>query len=467
MYYDNFLKLCGYEPTEIEEQRPRIEKAFEKLKLVPQDFTRAEERVREYFDTELVSMRKMLGLWVQSLIDLILAKEEGKKLVYTMMPPMVLVQNAMAMTSKDVYVTAPDILLSYTHVAFLGKADPIFEAAEKDLLPMASANCGGIKLKLGAISLGLIPMPDLLISSGFVCDQTPKVDEILNERYGIPAVYIDGTLDEDKTNWLETKNIRVEYLVQESKQALARFQEITGCVVKDETVQRANSLARDLRVHCKKIAELIRDADPPPIGFNNIAALFRAANWLVNPTTYNKIEGILDLCYRELNERIIKGYGVVPKGAPRVAILKVCGDPAVVHRIEKSGLAVVSDNTGIIAPKREQYRSNFEDFWHQGVELFVRMGVGYAGRQVELFKDLNLDGVIINYPIGCRDQCISPMKVRALVTKELGIPALLLEFDHVETRVYSADMIMTRVEPFAEMLKEIKAAKLKRAAKPG
>ena len=92
----------------------------------------------------------MLGLWIQSLIDLVLAKEEGKKLVYTMMPPMVLVQNAMAMASKDVYVTAPDILLSYTHVGFFGKANPIFEAAEGDLLPMASANCGGIKLKLGA-----------------------------------------------------------------------------------------------------------------------------------------------------------------------------------------------------------------------------------------------------------------------------------------------------------------------------
>jgi benzoyl-CoA reductase/2-hydroxyglutaryl-CoA dehydratase subunit BcrC/BadD/HgdB len=112
-----------------------------------------------------------------------------------------------------------------------------------------------------------------------------------------------------------------------------------------------------------------------------------------------------------------------------------------------------------MAPKREEFQSKYEDFWYQGIELFVRMGVGYPSRQVEFFGDLNIDGVIYNYPVGCRDQCISPMKVRDVLTRELGIPVLLLEFDHVETRLYSAESIINRVEPFAEMLKEIKAAK--------
>jgi benzoyl-CoA reductase/2-hydroxyglutaryl-CoA dehydratase subunit BcrC/BadD/HgdB len=459
MYYDNFLKLCGYELEGIEKQRPRLEKVFEKLELTNEDLQKAEGRVREYFDTELASIRKMLGLYFQSLVDIVLAKEEGKKLVCTMMPPLVLVQNAMVMASKDVYVTAPDILLSYTHGALLGKFAPILETAEEDLLPITSAYCGGIKANLGAISMGIIPRPDLLVASAFVCDQTPKVDEILGERYGIPVIYIDGTLDEEKTNWLETTDRRVEYLVQEAKHALERFQEVTGCVVTEEMVQNANLRARNLRLRSKKIADLIRNADPPPTGFNNIAALFRAANWLANPTTYGKVEEILELCYLELNDRINRGYGCVPKGAPRVGILKVCCDPVLVHRIEKAGLAVVADNTGIIAPNREEFQSKYEDFWYQGIELFVRMGVGYAARQVELFRDLNLDGVILNYPIGCRDQCISPFKVKQLLTKELGIPVLAVEFDHVETRVFSADFVMSRIEPFAEMLKEVKAAK--------
>ena len=114
MSYEVFLELCGYEKDEVKAQEKRIERAIEKLRFRPDDFERAEQRMREYFDVDLISMRKMLGLWFRSLIDVVLAREEGKKLVYTMMPPLVLLQNAMTMASTELYVTAPDILLSYT-----------------------------------------------------------------------------------------------------------------------------------------------------------------------------------------------------------------------------------------------------------------------------------------------------------------------------------------------------------------
>jgi len=459
MSYRAFLELCGYEKDEINQQGRRIEKAIEKLRLGPEDFRRAEQRMKDYFDTDLKSIRRMLGLWFRSLTDVVVAREEGKNLVYTMMPPLVLVQNAMTMASKDLYVTAPDILLSYTHGAIFGNLAPILEVAERDLLPLASMYCGGIKAKLGAISEGILPLPDVEVASGFVCDQTPKIDEILNERYNIPVIYIDGTLDEEKGRWTEGYERRLEYLLQEAKNALKEFEKITGCTVSDDMLEKANLRARELRLRCKKIAELYYKADPLPTAFNNIAALFRAANWLVNPSTYGQVEEILDLCYEELSDRVKKGQGPLAKGAPRVAVLKVCCDPVIVDRIEKCGLAVVADNTGIIAPKQENFSSKYEDFWHQGIELFLRMGVGCAARQVEMFRDIGLDGIILNYPVGCRDQCVGPMKVREIVGKDLGIPCVLLDFDHVETRLYSADVIASRVEPFAEMLKEIKAAK--------
>ena len=464
MDYENFLTLCGYDKKEVEEQRKRIELGIEKLGLTQEDFLRAEKRMNDYFDVDLLSMRKMLGLWFKSLLDIVLAREEGKKLVYTMMPPLVLLQNAMTMVSTDLLVTAPDILLNYTFGAIFGNQDPLMETAERDLLPMASAHCGGPKALLAAVSEGILPLPDVMMASGFVCDQTPKIDEIINERHNVPVIYIDGVLDEEKGRWDAGYERRLEYLLQEGKNAIIQLEEITGFKVTDEQLERANERARDLRVRSKKIAELYFKSDPPPTGFNNIAALFRAANWLVNPSTYNHVEKIMDLCYEELKERIAKGQGVVEKGAPRVAMLKVCVDPVIVDRIEKIGLAVVADNTGVIVPKKEEFKSKYDDFWHQGIELFIRMGVGCAARQVEIFKDISqmggLDGLILNYPIGCRDQCVGPMKVQDMINKELGIPCLLLDFDHVETRTYSADVIASRVEPFAEMLKQKKMAKM-------
>jgi len=86
--YSELFKLCGFEPEEIERERPRIDRAFQKLEIGPKDIARGEERLRKYFDVELLGVRKLMGIWLKILIDLVLAREEGKKLIYPSFPPL-------------------------------------------------------------------------------------------------------------------------------------------------------------------------------------------------------------------------------------------------------------------------------------------------------------------------------------------------------------------------------------------
>ena len=81
-YYDDLLALCGFEKQEIDQERSRIENVFQKLELGPADMTIAEKWVMENHNIELNGVRKLLGLWLKELFDLVLAKEEGKKLLY-------------------------------------------------------------------------------------------------------------------------------------------------------------------------------------------------------------------------------------------------------------------------------------------------------------------------------------------------------------------------------------------------
>ena len=46
--YTQLLALCGYEPEEIKEQRPRIDRAFEKLGINEEDIKRGEARIQKY-----------------------------------------------------------------------------------------------------------------------------------------------------------------------------------------------------------------------------------------------------------------------------------------------------------------------------------------------------------------------------------------------------------------------------------
>ena len=86
-YYDELLEVCGFTVEEIDQERYRIEKAFRKLELGPEDMARAVTWVSYNHDVELAGVRMMLGIWLKELIDLVLAKDEGKKLVYFGFPP--------------------------------------------------------------------------------------------------------------------------------------------------------------------------------------------------------------------------------------------------------------------------------------------------------------------------------------------------------------------------------------------
>ena len=136
------LQLCGFEVEEIERERSRIDRAFEKLELRPADIERAEARVNRCFDTSLEGVRKSLGIWMKQLIDLVLAREEGRKIVYPSYPIIPMIGLALNLVSDEIYCQSPEIVLDVAMGQILGKIDPILEAAEAQGLPFRSDQRG-------------------------------------------------------------------------------------------------------------------------------------------------------------------------------------------------------------------------------------------------------------------------------------------------------------------------------------
>lgn len=463
MYYDELLKLCGYEPEEIEKERPRVEKAFEKAGLTPEDIDRGEKRVREYFDIELIGMRKILGLWLKNLIDLVLAREERKKIVYPSWPPFPQVMSAMAMTSKDIYVSAPESVLDLTMGMMFDKINPFLEAAEGDLLPPGLANCSFLQARLGGILKGVVPVPDLLVPSANLCDQTPKLDELIGQIYGVPVVYLEAVHDEMGENWPVSSDRRVKNAAQEARQAIAKFEEVTKCKVTDEELAARHRRHVNMFMGYMQIQELMR-ADPVPISQLDLGTAFYLILTLTTTTAFTDMREIFDILYKEVKERVDKGIGVMPKGSPKVMIcLPWFTDPSIIRMIENAGLAVVA-HVGLEPAEQVKIGKRFEDRWDRSVNINIRSGVrycsfGFARFYEEMCKDWNVDGAIISFLFSCRAFAIPNLKAKEMITKELGIPTLILESDVYDTRDYSAESMRTRVETFAEILRASKDTK--------
>ena len=58
MYYADVLKLCGWEESELGQEKARLDEAFSILGLGPAELKHAEGWIKDNYDTELLGIRK-------------------------------------------------------------------------------------------------------------------------------------------------------------------------------------------------------------------------------------------------------------------------------------------------------------------------------------------------------------------------------------------------------------------------
>jgi hypothetical protein len=462
-YYDELLKLCGFEDNEIENERPRIEKTFQKIGLDAEDMRRAEKWVTEQHDIELPGMRKVMRVWLLELFDLVLAKEEGKRCVYYGYPSIMGPGAAIKAASKegDLWVGCPDVVLCHTLGQIFNKLTPVLEAAEERGLPPGHGLCSLQQIRNGGLALGIVPIPDLVTGSSYFCDMGSKADELLHEIYGHRAIYVDGCLD---GQWGELSTYhpeKVEFFGAQINKLFDTVKEVLGVEVNKGAFGKAMFMRSELH---SKIAELgqLMTADPLPISDveSSMAIQLLAAS---TGRAMTDGPGAIDMLCLGVKERVDKGIGVVEKGAPRVLnFFPPFSDPRIAHMMEKAGLAVSMGVSN--PPPQEPEAPTFPTLGEELAYQAIGTGGGYhsmfglASRFEERVRRLNMDGVIWGYLYNCRPLALGSHLIKQWIEEKTGVPTLALEIDIYDSRYYSAESLRTRVEAFAELLTARKAA---------
>jgi hypothetical protein len=460
MMHSEFLKLCGFEPEEIKKESPRIEKAFDILEISGDDVDRAKARIEKYIDIELPSMRKVVGLWLKELVDMVLAKNEGKKVIYVSYPPIPQMSAAMALTSDRIYCASPDIVLSNTLNLLFDKINPVLETAEKNGLAPGIAFCSYLQTRLGSIVKGIVPMPDLLIPSCYLCDLTPATDQLLHELYGIPVAYVDNLIDEKGDRWPDDINPRkVRYFAREMENAIDTYTRVTGYRLPENDVREAVDVANKLHFLCGRIQEL-RQADPLPFSQSDYHLAMSLAN--IGRGLRDGQE-VLNSLIAELEKRIDAGEGIVEKGAPRVMLVMLPHDPALAVTIGELGLAACV-HAGA-APRDSSRPVTYTSLWEEVADTNMRgRGANYSSLAYILqLRDVtrlwNVEGLVFFHHYSCRQYSIFPIKAKEIIENEFGVPVLLLEGDYCDSRSYNIQQMRTRLETFADMVKSSHAVK--------
>lgn len=112
------------------------------------------------------------------------------KIVHTCMAPGTDIHgSAFLEYSRNVGIIGPSFTFMFVLGAFFDKYVPILDLAERQWLRGGVvAHCGMVKSRVGLISLGMVPRPDLTITTGFACDASPRTNELASSHLSILPV---------------------------------------------------------------------------------------------------------------------------------------------------------------------------------------------------------------------------------------------------------------------------------------
>lgn len=380
-----------------------------------------------YFD---FVMSEVHGLRIKELLD---EKEAGRKVI-----------GAFCLFVPEEIVRAADATL----VGLCAGADFATEEVEK-LLPRNT--CSLIKpafgFKLGKVC-PYIESADMVVGEN-TCDGKKKSYEILNDL--VPNMYV---MDIPQMKSAEGRALlKAEYL--RFKEAVEK---LTGTTIDAPRLKKGIEVVNKKRKAIHRLSGL-RKADPAPISGLD-ALLANQVYFYDDPVRFT--DSINKIC-DELEARIDKGEGAMPKGTPRILI---SGCPMAVPNwklpwiIETAGAVVVGEESCVgergTRNLVDESGSTLDELIEAIVDRYFKIDCAIftpnrdrLDHILEMFEAYQADGVIHYCLQFCQPYLIESMVIeKALETK--NIPVLRIETDYTSEDV---GQLRTRLEAFLELIK--------------
>lgn len=468
---EELLRTLGFSEEEIKAERDRVDAALTKCKiLTDEDLEKAQANLNRYLTTR--AAYKAYGLALKRFTDMMLAKDEGKKLVYLIHEefPQIIMTFYTVMEKGQFVIEIPETLcwVLFSQACF-DKLPLILEYGEKYGMEITAAHCPIDKIAFGAVGAGIIPKPDFITSGGVFCDQGPKQCEVMGETFGIPYFVItDSARDEPWGLYPDIEEDNAIYLGESMERHFKELARQLGTELSVDQFRKARVEVAKCWAPLQELERLISEADPRPISVNDeepFVQLTLYPDWRTD-----ELARLYQELIAEVKERMAKGEGVTPKGAPRTNFF--CDPrPDVAEMCERElgiNLVVPAVFYWITPSERTRKFPKETNEFLRFAEAYMKRGVIRACawdstvRAREYVQNFKLDGYMAAYEYGCRPLCWYGRFIKDELEKELGVPVIYFE-QTADPRSYTPEQLRTKIETFASVMRRRKAAREKAA----
>ena len=326
------------------------------------------------------------------------------------------------------------------------------EGYSKDLCSYVRTDLGSIAT--GKTPAGKLPPPDLLVCCTNICQTVKYWYEVLADHFDVPLVIIDTPFLYEQAH-----EHQVEYVRRQLEEELVPAAErVAGRTLTDRALHRTTTEAQTAsRLWCE-ILDRSQHHPAPMTAFDGFLLMGPIVAMRGQPETTAYYRKVL----AELDERIAAGVGAIKDERHRV----LWDNLPVWYRISRLSKSLAALGVNVVA-------SNYTYAWAELADMFdpadpmVSAARTYlhpilnqstahklAGMR-RMIDDFDLDGVILHSDRSCKPYSLGQIDERDRIVEQAGVPAMLLEADHNDSRVWADEQTTGRIEAFVEMMEAV------------
>jgi benzoyl-CoA reductase/2-hydroxyglutaryl-CoA dehydratase subunit BcrC/BadD/HgdB len=251
------------------------------------------------------------------------------------------------------------------------------------------------------------------------------------------------------------KDYQIDYVRKQLEDLISVAERIAGKNLKYVRLKEALRLGKEASELWLAILNRGQTKPSPLTAFDAFINMGPIVALRGQPETIRFYRGML----KEVDERISGGVGAVKNEKARL----LWDNLPIWHRLswlsrllaERGVNVVISNYTygwGELAPLMDPLRP-IESMARVYLLPYLNRSAEYKLQSMKtMIKDFDLDGVILHSDRSCKPYSIGQIDQRNELVNGLGIPAMLLEADHNDSRVFSEQQTKNRLEAFVEML---------------
>ncbi|HUU00129.1 MAG TPA: 2-hydroxyacyl-CoA dehydratase family protein [Myxococcota bacterium] len=302
----------------------------------------------------------------------------------------------------------------------------------------------------GKTPVGRLPRPDLLLCCSNICQTVLLWYRVLAHHFKVPLILVETPF-----LYRDALPHQVEYVKHQLEAGVEQAERVAGRTLAPSALDRVARLSKEASLSWAEIMACGKQRPAPITAFDEFIHMAPIVEMRGEQFTVDYYRAML----AELSGRIERGVGALANEKKRI----LWDNLPIWYRMRRLSRLLAERGVAMVA-------STYTNAWGELAEMMdssrplesaarvylhpiLNRGTGHKLETIKtMAKEYQADGIILHSDRSCKPYSVGQMDQREKLAGEMGLPALLLEADHNDPRVYSDEQAENRLEAFMEVL---------------